>query len=153
MQKGKGFKALSIMHKGLLLSVIMLGGVMLALISTNTVPPPEPELDRILQVVALVTGVAGFLGGAMLFKKRLLAMRDANITTEEKWKQYFGLCLLQWALLEGPALLCMTSFFLTGNYAFLILGGLLLLILAMQGPSKMKIILQLGITEDELDQL
>jgi hypothetical protein len=153
MQKGKAFKALSIMHKGMLISVILLGAVMFWLVSSNMVAPPSPDLDRMLQVAAIVLGVLGFFGGAALFKKRLQAIRDMNASAEEKWKNYFAVCLLQWALLEGPAIFCMISFFLTGNYAFIVLGGLLLLILAMQGPSKMKIMLQLGISEEELNEL
>jgi hypothetical protein len=115
-------------------------------------PVPE-ELDRIFQVIALVLSAAGFFAGATLFKNKILMLRNMEADAKEKFALYKGACVFQWALMEAPCLFCIVCFFLTGNYAFVALASVLILLFAMQAPSKVKISFHLGLGEEELEDL
>ena len=111
------------------------------------------ELDKVLQVAALIITAAGIFAGMTLFKKKLMQIREMQTGAKEKFDLYRSACIIQWALLEGPSIFCIICFFLTGNYAFLALVLVVLFLFAMTAPSKLKILLQLQISESELDDL
>ena len=155
MNSSNGFKALNILHKTLLAGqIIFTAVVVIAAYSKLQLPVVPEEMDRIFQVIAVILAAAGFFAGSTLFKKQLLKIREMQTaTTKEKFGLYRSASILQWALLEGPCLFSIICFFLTGNYAFIALAFVLILLFTMLGPSKLKIALQLGVSEEELADL
>ena len=153
MQKGAAFKILSILHKGLMMGQILFPAVCIYLVYTNTILPTAKELDKTLQIVALVITAGGIYGGISFFKKKLITIRAMQADAKEKFALYRTACLIQWALLEGPSIFCTIGFFLTGNYAFLALVLVILFVFVMTAPSKLKMQLQLQISEAELEDL
>ena len=153
MQKGNGLKALSVIHRALMMGQILFASVCIYLIYSNAVLPLANDLDKILQVVALALTAGGIFAGMTLFKKKLMQIREMQTGAKEKFDLYRSACIIQWALLEGPSIFCIICFFITGNYAFLALVLVVLFLFAMTAPSKVKILLQLQISESELDDL
>ena len=153
MQKSNALKALNIIHKALMAGQIFFSGVCFYLIYSNVVLPMGEELDKVLQVAALIITAAGIFAGMTLFKKKLMQIREMQTGAKEKFDLYRSACIIQWALLEGPSIFCIVCFFVTGNYAFLALVLVVLILFAMTAPSKVKILLQLQISELELDDL
>ena len=153
MQKGATFKILSILHKGLMMGQIFFSGICIYLVYTNTIMPMAKELDKTLQVAALIIAVGGIYAGMTIFKKKLIMIRAMQEDAKEKFALYRTACLIQWALLEGPSIFCTICFFLTGNYAFLALVLVILFLFVMTTPSKLKMQLQLQISEAELEDL
>ena len=74
-------------------------------------------------------------------------------SVSERFAVYRSACILQWALIEGPCLFCIIGFFLTGNYAFMALAGVLIILFAMQSPTKAKVMLHLNLSEQEIEEL
>jgi hypothetical protein len=153
VQKGNALKALNIIHKALMTGQILFASVCIYLIFSKLVLPGAGELDKILQVVALIITAGGIFAGMSFFKKKLIQLREMQIPAKEKFSLYRSACIVQWALLEGPSFFCIICFFLTGNYAFLALVVVILFLFAMTAPSKLKVLLQLQISEAELDEL
>lgn len=153
MRKGAAFKILTVLHKALLMSQLLFCGICFYLVYTKSVSPPAKELDKILQVAALIFVAGGIYGGMVFFKKKFIQIRDMQENAKEKFATYRAACLLQWALLEGPSIFCTICFFLTGNYAFLALVLVILFTFVMTAPSKLKMLLQLQISEAELEDL
>ena len=153
MQKGKSLQSLNIIHKALMTGQILFAAVCIYLIYSKTILPSANELDKILQVVALIVTTGGVFAGISFFKKQLLQIREMQTGAKEKFDQYRKACIGQWALLEGPSIFCIICYFITANYAFLGLVLILLFLFAMMAPSKQKILLQLQISESELDDL
>jgi hypothetical protein len=153
MQKGNALQALNIIHKALMMGQILFAAVCIYLIYSKTVVPAATELNKVLQVVALIITAGGIFEGMSLFKKKLLLIREMQTAAKEKFDLYRSASIIQWALLEGPAIFCIVCFFLTGNYAFLALVLVILFLFAMMAPSKVKILLQLQISEAEFDEL
>jgi hypothetical protein len=153
MQKGAAFKMLSILHKGLMMGQVLFAGICIYLVYTNTILPAAKELDKTLQVIALLITAGGIFGGMTFFKKKLMTIRAMQTDAKEKFALYRTACLIQWALLEGPSIFCTIGFFLTGNYAFLALVLAILFVFVMTAPSKLKMQLQLQVSEAELEDL
>jgi hypothetical protein len=153
MQKANALKALNIIHKALMTGVILFASVCAYLIYSKTILPATKELDKILQVVALVLTAVSIFAGMNIFKKKITQIREMETAAKEKFDIYRSACIIQWALLEGPSLFCIACFFITGNYAFLALILVILFLFAATAPSKNKLLLQLQITEAELDEL
>ena len=112
MQKGAAFKILSILHKGLMMGQVLFSGICIYLVYTNTILPAAKELDKILQVVALIITAGGIYAGITFFKKKLMQIRAMQAAAKEKFALYRTACLIQWALLEGPSIFCTIGFFL-----------------------------------------
>lgn len=153
MQSSPAIKALGIVHKAMMAGQLLFAACCIFLYTSGSITVIAPEMDRPLQIAAVLLAAVGFFASTAIFKKRMQAARDGGGTAKEKFESYRAACLLQWALLEGPGLFCIIAFFLTGNYAFLALTGLLVLLMAMTGPSKEKIQLQLGLSEQEISEL
>jgi hypothetical protein len=153
MQKGNALKILNILHKALLMGQILFAAGCIYIVYTKTILPPAKELDRILQVAALIITVAGVYAGITIFKKKLILIREMQSDAKQKFSIYRAASIIQWALLEGPAIFCILCLFLTGNYAFLALAIVIIFLFVMIGPSKNKILTQLQINEAELDEL
>ena len=88
-----------------------------------------------------------------LFKKKLAEARAAITGAKEKMAIYRQACIIKWAMIEGASLFSIICFLLTRNYAFLVLAAVLILLFAMMAPSKLKIIIQLQISEAEIETL
>lgn len=140
-----------------LLHLSMLGWmvlVMLGTIGAFVIDPPDrpnPELDRVLQVVALVLAGAGyFLGSVVLFKKRMAQLLELPNDASARFTAFRSLSLLQWTLLEVPYLFCWICFYLTGNLAYpalaLFLGGFF----ALLRPNSLRMAIQMRVLEKDL---
>lgn len=153
MQKGKALRLLNIIHKALMTGQILFAAVCIYLIYSKSVKPSANDLDKVLQVMALIAAACGIYAGMSFFKKKLLQICEMQTAASEKFDQYKKACIVQWALLEGPSIFCIICFFITGNYAFLALVLIILFLFAMTAPSKQKILLQLQISEPEMEEL
>ena len=137
----------------MLLGQIIFAAICIYLVYSGIIKSSEVELDKLLQVSALVISAAGLFGGSSYFKKKILLIRGMQTDVKSKFEAYRTACLLQWALLEVPALFSIICFFLTTNYAFIVLALLLIVIFALLIPSKNKIALQLQVDEADLENL
>lgn len=153
MQQISPLKVLNTMHKAMLIGQVLFAAVGSYLVYSNTLEPPAKELEKILQVVALTITATCVYAGITIFKKRVQQIREMQTGAKGKFEKYRSACILQWALTEAPVLLCIICLFLSGNYAFLALAAVLILLFAMMAPSRIKIMLHVQISEQELDEL
>lgn len=153
MQKENTLKILIFLHKALLMGQILFSALCVYLVYTKTMLSPAKELEKILQVAALIITTGGVYAGITIFKKKLLQIRGIQASTKEKFALYRSAFIMQWALLEGPSIFCIACFLLTGNYAFLALAIVIMFLFVMTAPSKVKTITQLQISDAELDEL
>lgn len=152
--KKTGFAFLRIIHLALLAGQLLFSGVVFYLVYAKIMLPSLQEQDKTFQLLAIAIAVIAYYSGNYLFKKKMSQLKEnVNASITEKFVQYRTACLIQWALLEAATLFCGISFLLVGNYAFLALGGVLILWFALLAPNKTKIALQLGIGLDEANEL
>ena len=152
-RKSGYLSALRIIHLALLTGQCIMLGIVLFLVIEKKMPPADRSLDKILQVTALAVTFGGVYGAIITAKKRLLQINSSDMSLAEKADQYRITNIIQWALLEGASLFSIICFLLTGNYAFGALAAVLIAFFVLLGPSRLKIMLQLQLTDQEVDSL
>jgi hypothetical protein len=151
IQQRATIKTLQILHRALLLGVVLFAAIAFFLQYTGKFSSPVREKDQLLQLIAIAVCFAGGFIGASVFKKRILQTRNSQQSIAEKAAAYRSASIIQWALLEGPAIFCIICFLLVGNLAFLALAAAVLFWLALTGPSKIKIMLLLRLAEEDME--
>ena len=141
------------MHLALLAGQCVMLGIALYLVVQKKIPPAEKSLDKILQIAALAVAFVGVYGATVMIKKKLGAINTSGSKLEEKAGQYRMASRIQWVLLECASFFSIACFLLTGNYAFGALAVALILFFALQAPTRLKIMLQLQLNEQEADSL
>lgn len=149
--KQNTIKALQTLHWAMLLGQIIFAAMAVFLVYTQKFVSSLSHLDQTLQIVALAVSFACFFIGSSLFRKKIQHAREVSVTVGDKAAIYRSASILQWALLEGASLFCIVCFMLVGNYAFLALAGALLLWFTLTAPSKVKIMLLLRLSENEME--
>lgn len=145
-------KKLQLIYKALLMGQVLFAGIVVFMRARgmgieNTV---DENTSRILQVVALVISFGCIWAGMHFYRKRIAAIREANIAAPEKLNQYQAASIIKWGLSEGPCLFCIVGYFLTGNWAFLALAAIIIFVFAGYNPQKSLVMRELGLAEDEL---
>ncbi|MEO5944932.1 MAG: hypothetical protein ABIP30_09230 [Ferruginibacter sp.] len=151
-QSNGNIKALKILHSALMMGVVMFGAIAFFLVYANHTSPVT-GLDKPLQVIALILCAAGMYFSNKLFKQQIETIKQSGDSVKEKINKFRAACIMQWALLEGPALFTVIALFLTCNYAFLILAGIMICALYIAGPSKQRIMQHLHLNEIDGEQL
>ena len=146
MKKTGVFATFKIIHSAMLIGQVLFIAILVYLAYHKTFAQGFTSLDKILQIIAIAFAATAFFWGINIFKKRLLLIRESRAgNVKEMFDKYRQASIIQWAMLEGASLFCGISFFCTGNYAFLALAAVLIILFALQAPIKSKTALQLGL--------
>ncbi len=144
-----------IIHMALLAPPIFFMGVLYFLRQSQ---PPSSDADPILLYVAIALALAapvmsGLLSRQLFASAAKRIKEDLSLDEQATALSYQTPKIVQWALLEGPAMVQGVIFFLTGEIVLLGLGGLLLALLAVQGPSMADLQKRLEISDNRLRQI
>jgi hypothetical protein len=143
-------KSLQILHTAMLAGMVLF--CMVSAVVKLSGKHIDSTLDKTLQVVVLIVSFGCVRAAFFIFNKRLQSA-DPSSSATEKLSVYRTASIIKWALIEGPVLFAVICFMLTRNYAFIALAFVLIVLFAIQAPSKLKAMLQLQITEQEFDSL
>ncbi len=150
---GSFLRSLNILHKAMLAGQLLLAVAAFLLRYLEWLPASLQELDQTLQVIALLLCAVAYFLGARLFRQRVEDARDGNGPAFDKAVVYRSAAILQWGLLEGASLFSSICFMLVGNLSFLFLAFALMIFFYLSGPSKMKLMLLLRLSEEEIKML
>ena len=143
--------SLYIMHKAMLAGQVIFTAIIFYLLYSKNIQPAFVEQEKTMQVVALLIAFVGIFTGAKLFNSKMMQLRQAiDEDIQNKLTKYRTASLILWVLIEIPCLVAGICLMLTGGYAFLALGVVIILYFALQAPSKAKAALHLGVSNDEL---
>jgi len=145
-------RGLQIIHRALLMGQLIFAAVVLLLRYSDAFPPPLSNMDKSMQVLAILLSLTGFFTGSSIFKKKIQQVMVGFPDIKTKAAAYRSACIIQWALLEGPSLFCIICFLLVGNYAYLALLAALMFAFALTAPAKLKAMLLLQINEEDMER-
>lgn len=152
-QKSGYISSLRITHLALLAGQCLMLGIVLYLVIEHKMAAAAKSVDKTLQVVAVVVAFAAVFLAITTVNKKLRQINSTDTSLAEKASQYRMISIIQWALLEGASLFSIICFLLTGNYAFAALAVTLIVFFVLLGPSRVKIMLQLQLNDQEVDSL
>lgn len=148
------FRILKVLHTALTIGMLAFAGISFLIVKKGILTDVlDPSLDRILQVIAISLSALLILFGFRMFNKRVMTIRNSELSAVEKMNQYRAACITWWAMIEAPGLFAFICFLLVPNYAFLVLGCFHIAILAIFMPRWDNIILLLKINSQELAEL
>jgi hypothetical protein len=152
MDKAGTLKTLQVIYKALLMGQVLFMGIVIFMQTKGALNASRVDEDtsRILQVMAVAIGFGCLWGGIHFYRKRIAVIKDSDVSIAEKLKQYQAASIIKWGLTEGPSLFCIVGYFLTGNWSFLALAGIIIFVFAGYNPQKALVMRELGLGEDEL---
>ena len=145
-------QSLKMAHRALLAGQCVLLGISFYLVLQKKITASK-ELDKALQVAAILVSFAAVWAASIIVKQQLAKINITAKTMQEKRAAYRKLCILQWALIEVAVFFCTVCFFIAGNFSFAALAVVQVIYFALQAPNKIKMMLQLGLSENEVDTL
>jgi hypothetical protein len=147
------FKLIKTLHIALLLGMFVFAMVSLVIVLKGASTLTSESFQLTFQVVCIVVSITCTLAGFNIFKRRILAARNSKQPADKRMEQYRTACITWWAMIEGPGLLAIIGFLLSGNFAFFTLGVVHILIMITFTPRKGNIILFLNLSSKEVAQL
>ncbi|GAB3934751.1 hypothetical protein [Mucilaginibacter myungsuensis] len=133
---GNALKTLKLIHLALLLGQVMFGAV--AFLQIRNLHFDLDFNGQPLMIVVAVLAVSAFTVGNLLFNKQLEAAVSRTSLTE-KLSGYQTAMIIRLALIEGPSMLGIVGFLISGNWAYLIVSGVLVFWFVILRPTKDKI--------------
>jgi hypothetical protein len=106
------------------------------------------ELNKILQFLIPVLIAVGIMGSALILRFRLKSIKT-KADLGNKLRDYRNALIVSYAILEGPALFSLIGNYLSGNFLFLGLAGLIIVILFMNKPTRDRVINDLELNPGE----
>ena len=139
-------KTIAIIHAALVIGQVLFGIVAYAVtksIGLDLKPGNDP-----LFYIAPILIVSGILLGSFLFKQQVSKLTDKNLLNE-KLQGYQAALIIRFAMSEGPSLLGIVSYLLSGNVFYLILVVFNVLYFVWIRPTKDKIAEDLNLTYED----
>jgi MFS family permease len=146
------FRTLQIIFLGLIIGQILFGLVSLFLNQTEDWKPVAAELKQVFIYIVPVFVIGGYLGGKMLFKRSMrAAQKKAGLSV--KLSDYRSACIVRYALLEGPSMLALISYLITGELSFLVMAAFIIAIFLTIIPTPQKAITDLALDLNDEQKL
>ncbi len=139
-------RTIAIIHAALLIGQVLFGIV--AFVQTKSTGfNLKLGSDPFFYIVPFLI-VAGMLLGSFLFTQQISNALDKN-SLNEKLAGYQTALITRFAIAEGPSLLGIVGYMLSGNVVYLILVGVNVLYFILIRPTKDKLAEDLNLTNEE----
>ncbi len=145
-------KALSILYLALLIGQVLFALISLFIVYSKGFSPAPSDANLFI-FLCVTFGIAGYLGGSLLFRKKLEKVNGNMKSIAEKFNDYRAACVNRWALMEFAVIFCIIIFFKTSYPVIMIFGGAFILLFLTLRPSIQKIAAHLGVSEIEIRQM
>lgn len=147
------FRSLQLIYRALLWGQILFLAIALIAVATIAKKTASEQLDRQLQVIAVLVSFSAFIIGSRIFKKKLFQARHANISAKHKLVIYRTASIIQWVLMDVATVFCIAGYIVTHNFSFIGLAMLMLVIFGGMNPFKSKVMLQLALSSADVETL
>lgn len=152
MKQYNFLKSLSILHLAFFAGQAILFAIMYATRDANQLV--DDDTLRIYKIVWGALGIVVILVGSLIYRKQVTALsNNEGLSATEKIQGYRGANILRWASVEGISLFSIIFYFLTGYPNFFYVGLALLAMFFFLKPSLSKTLLELKLTERDIEGL
>ena len=149
MTSGDYFKSIKIVHIALVAGIVFFAliSVFLQFSGFGTV---GQEISNGLLIFVPAFAFIGIFLSNFLFKKKLYGI-NVKPTLKEKMEDYRSALIIKFALIEGPSFFTVVAFLLTGNYIYLGIIAILIIVFLIHAPNKSKFIHDIELSKNELE--
>lgn len=132
-------RQLVILHTAMFLGQFFFLGVVLF------IGGEKVEEEKFFTFIVPIGVLIGFVVGHLMYRA-LLSKLPANASLEQRLSTYRSASIVKWALLEGPTLFTLVAYMFTGRMIFIAYVGMMLLVFALNRPTKSKLETELGLS-------
>ncbi len=143
---------LSLIHGALTMGLILFAAITVFLNRSNSSTNSVTDLDNILVYIVPAMAVFGLMASMFLFKNKVKSAKSKD-ALQKKLYDYRVATIIKLALIEGPALLSIIAYLITGSNLFLGMAAALILYFILQRPSKNKVVMDLDLNRSDSEQL
>ena len=108
----------------------------------------EMDVSDIFTYIVPIAAASGYFIGIFLFQKRIRSLKKED-SLQSKLGTYQTALLVKYALLEGPSVLALIAYHLSGNALHLVIAISLLAYLYAQRPTKEQLIKEIPLNLEE----
>lgn len=131
----KEIQSIRIFAAAIIAGIVLFGGIAIFLNKIGHVPM-VPGLDPVIGYAGIIIAAACISISFLLFRKRSEAVDAAGKI--EKINLYRSAVIIQYALLDGPAIFNVVAYLLSGNKESLIIAACCIIVMLTQFPSEEK---------------
>ena len=131
----KDIQSIRFFSSAIIISMVLFGGIALYLTKTGHVPMAQ-DLHPVIGYAGIIIAAAFISISFLVFKKRSEAASAAN--EKEKKDLYRSAVILQYALLDGPAIFNIIAYLLTANKESFVIAVCCVIVMLVQFPSEEK---------------
>lgn len=135
MMMNNNLQSLKIICRTLIIGVLMFLAITFLLKTQGSVPFAA-DMNPMMMYAGIAVAIVSVPISFTLFNKRSDACKTIN--DDEKNNFYRAAVILQYALLEGPALFNIIAYMLAGNIVSVVIAGLCLLVMINNFPNEEK---------------
>ena len=140
------FRSIQILHGAMFMGVVM----MLIILKFILGPHNRPEGDYLFAMIGIGLAMSSLVIGNIIYNKKVEAIKKEQLPLMERLSQYQAIFILNLALLEGPALLCLILHFLNGDPLLFYACVFMIIMLGMARPTEEKVMRELGIRPSDI---
>jgi len=129
-------RTLTIIHLALVTGVLIFVGIVMYL--QNKPMRMAIDTNDTMLLIYPVIAIAGVFMSQTIFK-RILSVAKQKTTLKEMLGSYQAASIIKYVLIEGPVMIGLVFYLLTGNGAFLAIAAFLIFYLIVQKPAQEKI--------------
>ena len=153
--KPNEIKALLILHRALLIGQALFLVIVTIINFTDTTETTSSLRSYPSQITLLciAVGVAGYLAGNVLFRKKLEQINSDPKSLSERFNDYRAASIIRWALCEFATLFCIILFFVSRIDVLLLVAVALVVLFLTSAPSLTKTASDLNTSEAEIERM
>ena len=148
---GTYLKTIQILHIAIVIGIFGFA-VISIIIQSQGFQKVDQETEMVLMVIVPIFALIGIIGSNFIFKKRLVPIRSMS-SLKDKLIDFRTALIIKFVILDAPAFFAVIAFLLTGNYFYLGITAALVVTFAIYFPTKSKLINDLRLSRQEVDQL
>jgi len=142
------FKALTIIHLALTLSLVFVGLIGSFLIFSGKMSNNMTDLNEVLLYIIPVFSLGGLFVSNWIYKNKLSELKEKKDLIV-KMANYRDILIVRYALMEGPTFFAFVAIMLTGNLVYLAYLILMILFMIYWRPTKNSVIADLELNLNE----
>jgi len=133
----------------LMIGLVVFAGIALYVnLSFGAMAKWDDELTKLFLTIYVVIAAASVFAGFSISKLKLRSI-VAESSIEEKLSAYRAALILRWAMIEGPCLFGLVIFVLSGANMAMAISLVLMCLLALNRPTKWRLIGDLQLSPEE----
>ncbi len=140
------FSTLALMHAGMVVGLVLFLSIAFY-INASGGYEGNIELIVFIWVIPLVA-VSGMIASILVFRAKIQKARGIEDFVS-RLSAYKTALIIRWALLEGPALLAVIGYLISGEILFFSIAVMLIMILLISRPSRKKLAMDLQLSSIE----